>query len=102
MFSSRKQRDPLADAGLRPDQIASIQAAQELAAAGASPAVIHARVNEIRAAAGQPPAEVLGGPVPASAPDPVEQLERLADLRDRGVLTDVEFAMQKSRILSGG
>lgn len=100
MFSSRKQRDPLADAGLRPDQLASIHAAQELAAAGASPETIHARVNEIRAAAGQPPAQVLGGAAPA--PDPVEQLERLADLRDRGVLTEVEFAMQKARVLSGG
>jgi Short C-terminal domain len=34
-------------------------------------------------------------------PDPVEQLARLADLRDRGVLTDEEFASEKARILAG-
>ena len=32
--------------------------------------------------------------------DLVTQLERLADLRDRGVLTDLEFQKQKDRILS--
>jgi hypothetical protein len=32
--------------------------------------------------------------------DPVEQLARLADLRDRGVLTDAEFTSEKARILS--
>jgi hypothetical protein len=33
------------------------------------------------------------------AKDPVEQLTKLADLRDRGVLTDEEFAAQKAKIL---
>jgi hypothetical protein len=37
---------------------------------------------------------------PAVDEDPVEQLTKLADLRDRGVLTDAEFAEQKARILS--
>lgn len=36
---------------------------------------------------------------PAPAVDPVEQLSRLADLHDRGVLTDEEFAAQKARLL---
>jgi hypothetical protein len=31
--------------------------------------------------------------------DIAEQLERLADLRDRGVLTDAEFEDQKQRLL---
>ena len=33
-------------------------------------------------------------------PDPAARLERLAGLRDRGVLTEEEFAAQKARILS--
>jgi hypothetical protein len=32
--------------------------------------------------------------------DPVDRLERLADLHDRGVLTDDEFARQKAKILN--
>lgn len=32
--------------------------------------------------------------------DPIDQLARLADLRERGVLTDAEFASEKARILS--
>ena len=41
-------------------------------------------------------------PAPAAAPtedDLISQLERLAALRDAGVLTDEEFAAQKARIL---
>jgi hypothetical protein len=37
-------------------------------------------------------------PAPAS-PDFTEQLTKLADLRDRGVLTEAEFAAQKARVL---
>jgi hypothetical protein len=33
-------------------------------------------------------------------PDPVERLSKLADLRDRGFLTDAEFEAQKARILA--
>ncbi len=35
----------------------------------------------------------------AQAADPTEQLTKLADLHDRGVLTDEEFAAQKAKIL---
>ena len=38
-------------------------------------------------------------PPPAAAPDPIEQLQQLADLKDRGILTEQEFAEQKQRIL---
>jgi Short C-terminal domain len=34
-----------------------------------------------------------------AAPDPVEQLKDLADLKAQGVLTDAEFEAQKARIL---
>jgi hypothetical protein len=37
---------------------------------------------------------------PGTASDPVERLEKLAGLRDRGALTDAEFAAQKAKILS--
>jgi Short C-terminal domain len=36
----------------------------------------------------------------AAAQDPIGQIERLASLRDRGVLSDDEFEAQKSRILA--
>jgi hypothetical protein len=39
--------------------------------------------------------------VTSSAPDPTAQLTRLAELHDRGVLTDEEFAAQKEKILGG-
>ena len=48
-------------------------------------------VQELMAQAG-------GNPAPA-APDPMERLGKLADLHDRGVLTDQEFAAQKAKIL---
>jgi hypothetical protein len=35
----------------------------------------------------------------APAVDPIEQLTRLAQLHDTGVLTDQEFATQKARLL---
>lgn len=43
----------------------------------------------------QPPPQ----PVPAAAPDPIAQLKDLADLRDKGILTDAEFQAQKAKIL---
>jgi hypothetical protein len=40
-------------------------------------------------------------PPQASAPavDPIEQLAKLGELRDKGVLTDEEFAEQKAKLL---
>jgi hypothetical protein len=37
----------------------------------------------------------------ASDSDPAEQLTKLADLKDRGVITEDEFAAQKAKILAG-
>jgi len=39
----------------------------------------------------------------AAAPevDPLEQLKKLGELRDAGVLTDAEFEVQKEKILQG-
>ena len=52
---------------------------------------IEARKIELRR-----PAE----PAPASDGDVVSQLERLAELKERGILTDDEFAEQKAKLLS--
>jgi hypothetical protein len=49
------------------------------------------------AAQAPPPPE----PAPAAATDVVAQLQGLADLKDRGILTEEEFAAQKSKILGG-
>ena len=46
---------------------------------------------------GSPPAEPSGRP--PAAPNVTTELERLADLRARGVLTEEEFQAQKARIL---
>jgi hypothetical protein len=36
----------------------------------------------------------------ASAPDPIEQLRKLGELRDAGILTEEEFSAKKTDILS--
>ncbi|WP_432067257.1 SHOCT domain-containing protein [Streptomyces sp. C10-9-1] len=48
----------------------------------------------------QPPPDPGGAPGAPPA-DRVSQLTALAELRDRGVLTDEEFAAEKRRILGG-
>jgi Short C-terminal domain len=37
---------------------------------------------------------------PAPAADPLEQLQKLADLKAQGILTDAEFEAQKAKILA--
>ena len=46
-----------------------------------------------------PPQYAQPAPPPA-APDPIEQLTKLAALKEQGILTDEEFAAQKAKILS--
>ena len=61
--------------------------------------------SEDQSAYGQQYAEpqyVEQAPPPAAAPaDPVEQLTKLGQLRDSGVLTEEEFQAQKAKILNG-
>lgn len=38
-------------------------------------------------------------PPPPPAADPIEQLQKLAALKEQGVLTDAEFAAQKAKLL---
>lgn len=46
-----------------------------------------------------PPLQRAPAPARQPAVDPIEQLERLAALKAQGILTDDEFAAQKSKIL---
>jgi hypothetical protein len=50
----------------------------------------------------QPQYEAPPPPPPpaAAAPDPVQQLKDLAELKNQGVLTEQEFAAQKAKILA--
>ena len=50
----------------------------------------------------EPPPEQYAQPAPPAAPavDPIEQLRELGELHASGVLTDEEFAVQKSKILN--
>jgi Protein of unknown function (DUF2510)/Bacterial PH domain/Short C-terminal domain len=45
----------------------------------------------------QPP---VAAPAPEAKPDLVEQLRRLGELRDAGILTEEEFAAQKAKLLA--
>jgi hypothetical protein len=48
------------------------------------------------------PAPAPAAPPPAAPqPDIVEQLRRLGELRDAGVLTEDEFAARKAKVLGG-
>jgi hypothetical protein len=54
----------------------------------------------------QPQQQQQGGyeppPAPAApAPDPLEQLKQLGELKASGVLTEAEFEAQKAKILAG-
>jgi hypothetical protein len=45
-----------------------------------------------------PPPQQYAPPPPA--PDPLEQLKQLGELKQQGILTEEEFAQQKARILN--
>jgi len=48
-----------------------------------------------------PPQQAYAPPAPAAdAPDMLEQLQKLGELRAAGVLTEAEFAAQKAKILA--
>jgi Protein of unknown function (DUF2510)/Short C-terminal domain/Bacterial PH domain len=53
------------------------------------------------AAQPQPAAPPQAPPAPGPGVDLADQLRKLADLRDQGVLTEEEFAAQKARLLGG-
>jgi hypothetical protein len=45
----------------------------------------------------EPPPQAAAPPAGA---DPIEQLKQLGELRDKGVLTEEEFAAQKAKLLA--
>ncbi len=51
--------------------------------------------------AAPPPPPPAAAPAAAPPVDMMDQLTKLGDLRDRGILTDDEFAAQKAKILAG-
>ena len=59
----------------------------------------------VDAAGGQGGGLALGalhaGSGAAAAPDPIDQIDRLAKLRDSGVLSDSEFEQEKRKLLGG-
>jgi hypothetical protein len=84
--------------------------AQEQAAftaAGVDPNAIGqlmAQAQQMQAQAGQVQAGMPGmgqmpGQAPTAQPDPVEQLEKLAKLKESGALTESEFEAEKAKIL---
>lgn len=46
------------------------------------------------------PEQYEQAPPAAPAPDPIAQLKELGALHEQGILTDEEFAVQKSKLLS--
>lgn len=62
---------------------------------------INHQINEHDRRRWTPPAEALSGASGATSGLSVaEQLEKLADLRDRGALTDAEFQAEKAKLLN--
>jgi hypothetical protein len=62
---------------------------------------VPAAAAAVSAAAPAGPAAAPAGPAAAPAgPSVVDQLTKLADLRDRGALTEAEFEAQKAKLLA--
>lgn len=47
-----------------------------------------------------PPASAPVAAAPSSSDDLIEQLQKLGELRDQGILTDAEFEAQKAKLLA--
>jgi len=68
---------------------------------------LYEQQSEQQAAYNQGVADAARAPAPAPAPaaagsdtdDLMEQLEKLGELRDKGILTDAEFQTQKAKLL---
>jgi hypothetical protein len=73
-----------------------------------SPVNVRAKITPLLKAAGVPFADELAAPAAAASSkssaeppsfDPIQRLRELAELRDKGVLTEEEFAAQKAKLL---
>jgi hypothetical protein len=78
--------------------------ARTAAVAGTATAVSNrvSRRQAERWAQQEPQQGYAESPPPAAAPepDPIERLKELGELRDKGVLTEEEFAAQKAKVLA--
>jgi hypothetical protein len=79
----------LVSSGISPESMAKVQSITSAAIGGAT----REELQEMAAAAFQPM------PMPNAEQNRLDQLEQLAGLHERGVLTDEEFAAQKAQIL---
>jgi Short C-terminal domain len=55
--------------------------------------------NQQEPAYQEPQPQYAAPPEAPAAPDPIQQLKDLAELKDQGILTEEEFAAQKAKIL---
>ncbi len=62
-----------------------------------------AYAQQTAAASPPPPPPPQAAPAPAASGQTavIDQLTKLGDLRDRGILTDDEFAAEKAKVLAG-
>jgi Short C-terminal domain len=60
-----------------------------------------ARIAELEAQQAAPAPMAAAPPPAAPQVDMVEQLEKLARLKDQGILSQAEFDMQKQKLLAG-
>lgn len=102
-----READPAGYAEHRRDTTERAAAAQATAKAitDALQAGDFAEVERLKAqlATGGAPEDASGpgpGPGVAAPEDPLERLQKLADLHDRGALTDAEFDAEKAKILN--
>jgi hypothetical protein len=87
----------MTQAGMSSDQMDLITRLTQAQAAGVDREAMRDMAQQWGAAHG---ATIINGS--GAAPESqVDQLEKLADLRDRGILTEAEFLDQKAKILSG-
>jgi hypothetical protein len=100
-------KDPNAFRAQMQEQAAAMQAdamrqqAEAMAAAQAAQAQAMAAAQAAQAQATQASSTPSASPAAPGPEDRIVALERLAGLRDRGILTDEEFAAEKARILGG-
>jgi len=91
----------LAQAGLSTDQMGLITQLQQAAASGTDRSQMQDMARQWAAQHGATIIDGSGAAPAQPAESMADQLEKLADLRDRGVLTDAEFEAQKAKLLSG-
>jgi hypothetical protein len=89
-------------AGTATAVVGGVSHRQEAKAAQAADAQAYQEQQQaaaMQAAAEQAAAQQAAAAPPAPASDPVAELERLAKLKEQGILTDEEFAAAKAKLL---